>query len=210
MRSCDYVVQVKRTFNPDLTPEDARLNYALGVSNEMLEVIEAREKGPHAVFDELGDVAWYTAASASLVFNVETFPLENEPRPSQVFPRPLRSFENLISAVRSYSEMVKKHVFHGKHFDDLEYMCTLREIWCCLRDVAPKVTSHSLDAVLRHNVEKLRMIWPDGFIKGQKRERDKAAMADLLHRHFYHDRVCTTDPLVLAMYEGRRLPGDAS
>lgn len=165
MDSVEYVEHVRRTFNPSLSQIEQLLNYSLGMANEMLEVHEVEirdcdEKMAH----ELGDVAWYTAASAAILFSVKQWPLENEAYPAQRLPRPMRDMTNLSTAVKNYSELVKKFVFHGKPCGLSDFLCALREVWAGLRDVCPMYCAHSLSDVLSMNVAKIQKRWPDGFV----------------------------------------------
>lgn len=165
MQSTEYAVHVRRTQNPDLTQDQRTLNFALGLSNEMLEAIDARNTAPTVLFDELGDVAWYACALADTLFCVDVWRLENEPFISNTPVRRLRTFDDLVRAVTRVSETVKKAFFHGKTFAMVDYVTGLREVWCALRDVCPVETGRSFDAVLQHNVEKLQKRWPNGWLK---------------------------------------------
>jgi NTP pyrophosphatase (non-canonical NTP hydrolase) len=64
-----------------------------------------------------------------------------------------------------YSELIKKHVFHGKPLDKAE---ALKELGDCLYYLTAACISlgSSIEEVAKFNMEKLQKRYPDGFVKG--------------------------------------------
>lgn len=71
----EYQKLAMRTLNPELSDKDILINGVMGLCGESGEVIDivkkhlaqGHELNKEAIFDELGDVAWYMAEIASVL-----------------------------------------------------------------------------------------------------------------------------------------------
>ena len=71
----EYQKLAMRTLNPKLSEKDVLINGVMGLCGESGEVIDivkkhlaqGHELDKHAIFDELGDVAWYLAEIAEVL-----------------------------------------------------------------------------------------------------------------------------------------------
>ena len=133
----------------DATRAQLMCNCALGLAGEAAEI----EDDPSS--DEIGDGYWY-AYVLFHVLGVEQY----EPDVDEPSSGPQRRAHRSAGVI---CELVKKHTFHGRPFEDVRDDIAER-----LRryvDALAQMDARSASATFDQNVDKLRSRYPDGFFE---------------------------------------------
>lgn len=126
-------------------------NCALGLAGEAAEI----EDEPSS--DEIGDGYWYAYAMFHAL-GIESY----EPQPTADQPRHAHQ-RAAHRAAGGICELVKKHAFHGRSFDDVREPIAQR--LKAYVDALAGMDEQSADATFDQNVAKLKSRYPEGFFE---------------------------------------------
>lgn len=152
----------------DLTEREARLTWALGLVDEVIEVCETFFFGaedPLEELEELGDVTWYAAvlAEAYQIYDLSvTYGYCQESG--------LLGLAMMLSASKQAGELVKKHVSHGHPMPQEALYQNLSFLISLVRNLALQ-RGNSLGEVMEMNRDKLDGRYEGGFSSEASRER---------------------------------------
>ena len=141
----EYVKLAMRTNVQDRSFKDNILNGLLGLYGEIIEFLTASEDGE---LNELGDCYWYTA----LLFHTTGLELLNIKKAKN----------NLIVNIGLLFDHFKKHFFQGHSLDSNLVQVLLSEIKFHL-DFYTTFINSSPEEVMKHNINKLKKRFPEGF-----------------------------------------------
>ncbi len=129
---------------------DLLCNCALGLAGEAAEIDEAPSS------DEIGDGYWY---SYVMFHCVETDGYE--PQPTERSPQDATRAAH--RAAGSACELVKKHAFHGRGFDEVaDKIAHFVRVYV---DALASLDQQSAAETFQQNIEKLARRYPEGFFE---------------------------------------------
>lgn len=183
MQPNDYQILAARTLSKALSDENALAMGAIGLAGEISETVEliyymvyhASALDVDKFMAELGDVAWYASAIATIT----GFPLSEILGPSvqafqlryskwglnnQLSPVPFLNHEaiKLTATLQRVSEPIKKYLYHGRMYNVWDIQNGLREIFAILVNLSALFNVPFI-SVLETNLTKLEKRHPQGF-----------------------------------------------
>lgn len=166
MNFAEYQTWAITKRNKALTEREARLTWALGLVDEVIEVWETFYFGaeePAVPLREFGDVTWYTAVLAES-YQIYDLAVIYSQRGG------LMGVSELLTAAKNAGELVKKHISHG-HPMPLEILYrNLSFVMSVVFNLAAERGS-SLEEVMTLNRDKLEGLYEGGFSEDGSRDR---------------------------------------